>query len=60
MRDMVQVRLLNGRIVTYDGPTARREIAAGRAVPVSVVTETATAGPPETAAKAKPMGRRRS
>jgi hypothetical protein len=60
MRDVVQVRLLNGRIVDMDGPQARREIAAGRAVPVSPVTETAMAGPPETAAKPKPMGRRRA
>jgi hypothetical protein len=63
MRDVMQVRLPNGRVVTYDGPVARREIAAGRAVPVvpePVVTEAAVALPPETAAKPKPMGRRRS
>jgi hypothetical protein len=60
MRDVMQVRLPNGRVVTYDGPTARREIAAGRATPVTPPAEAAVALPPETAAKPKPMGRRRS
>lgn len=56
-RDTVTVRLPNGRTVVMDGPVARREIAAGRAVLAEPTT--ATAAPPETAMKPRPYGRRR-
>lgn len=55
-RDVLTVRLVNGRVVTLDGPVARREIAAGRAMPVTE-RETAMLAPPETAAR--PRGRAR-
>lgn len=58
-RDTVTVRLPNGRTAVMDGPTARREIAAGRAFPLAEPT-TATAAPPATAMKPRPYGRTRA
>lgn len=57
-RDVLTVRLVNGRVVTLDGPAARREIAAGRAMPATE-RETAMLAPPETATHPPRRARKR-
>lgn len=63
-RDNVTVRLPNGRTVVMDSATAKREIAAGRAFPLTKPTTepttTATATPPANAMQPKSSGRQRA